>query len=659
MLIMNTIVKNHFVVFLKKIIIFIIDIFLPYIYLISNLVILALDHGGLDGGYLRYHYYLLPIMLIPILKLLRMKRYIEVASSGLLMLSMLIVISNQKIYGNYIVVMTSIIVMSYTYIMSTYLSIIKRNFIAIYLITLTAVTTYLGLKNWSRPIALGEDRLWRSFPWHNPSGIMAGSLFIISILLLLKDKNKYKKILYFILSFINLTELYLSGSRGSILLTLIFAIIAISMQIVKAGRKNILKNIFLILTVIVVAVGASKIMLSFDGGYAKDGIVYNGTGEVASKKGFLNRSQAATGNFTERLKYWKTGLKIFKDHQFFGSGIGSWNSIQWRYRAPNETLSTAAHNDFIQILAEGGITLFAGFAFIIFLTLIRIIKKREIIIGSGILLLLSHSFIDFNTRYPIIWVFAFILFGFLNGVDESKVKSSRKILVRKGISNEAKVILTLILILIPILVIINGHFSRVLVIDKYNYYVLNNYRLPSVDKDTAFNSEVVVNNIGNLINKGLYNNALVEAKLGEIYNRGDIRIKMYKDLIEYKLSEKSISNYEKLLEQIYPYYSNSLELTSLYIYFVKGEWDLFNKKIENLNKNIELNTGWEYNSTKSWVLNYMYRYEVAMGEGCGSKKAEEIKEKFIFLMEKSEEIIRESSIPNFNSICMDQIKISK
>ena len=113
-------------------------------------------------------------------------------------------------------------------------------------------------------------------------------------------------------------------------------------------------------------------------------------------------------------------LRAFRDYRWFGTGLGSFETIYPRYQSvlPNRVVDHA-HNDFAELIAETGITglVLALVSFqIFFSTAFRNLELRWNDLGECIRLgaavgccgVLVHSFSDFNLHIPAnaAWFFA-------------------------------------------------------------------------------------------------------------------------------------------------------------------------------------------------------------------------------------------------------------
>ncbi|MEI7487961.1 MAG: O-antigen ligase family protein [Chryseobacterium sp.] len=210
-----------------------------------------------------------------------------------------------------------------------------------------------GLHSWKVTLLTGEERLWRFLPWHNPTGIVYGAFFLIfTICIQQATKNIHKLLLAFFAS-ASCSLLILSGSRASIYITLLFFIIYC---IFFMGLKNSIINtgILFLLTI-----SEISILVHQKGTFSKNGFDYSSGNAISSGSlSIFGRTSSAGDNFLARTKFWVNSIGIFRDNILLGSGPGSWASVSWFNRSPNETLSTAVHNDYLQFLAEYGLIFF-------------------------------------------------------------------------------------------------------------------------------------------------------------------------------------------------------------------------------------------------------------------------------------------------------------
>lgn len=620
---------------------------LGYGFIYFNLFFFMKDKGGLDAGYIHVQYQSL-IMLVPLIIFLAFQeRTLQNILPSVVLLATLVSTYQQKIMGNYIVVVGGIVIMLGVYYATRALQHSGYNNITLHMGSLLALTSYYGIKNWQAELAIGEDRLWRSVPWHNPSGIIATMIGFILIAYgykALVEKKSIRGVICILGAALAFCQLILSGSRGAILVTLIVSLLPLAVFKKFFNVREFFKAL-LLFSVFLVSIYI--LFQSIKGGYASDGTSYTGTGDPNVKRDIFNRSQNMTGNFQERLKYWVTGLKIFADYPIFGSGLGSWNSLQWLYRAPNETLSTAAHNDYIQYLTEGGLLVSVPLFFFLGLFVLKVRGWKSFSVlqmmtyVSGLAFLL-HSGIDFNTRYPITWAIFMIMYASLPS--KSQVKIIRG-------SKEFKVTVVSILIILSFSLIIKSTYQRAEILDRYNGKIERNENIPGLDIYTSFNNEIVLHNANKLVSKGLDNMAINELKFGEVYSPGDIRLRIYREELEYGIGDRNEPTFENIMESMKPYFWNTGELNAIYAYNKKGDREKALQKINKLEQLLPKYPGWEYHSTMGWVYINKLIYIRNFGGGCETPEAKIVIKNFNDLMSISEGIIKEAEIPTFKMIC--------
>lgn len=130
--------------------------------------------------------------------------------------------------------------------------------------------------------------------------------------------------------------------------------------------------------------------------------------------------------FDPRFLIWKDSLPIIRDFPLFGAGFGTYVHLFPRYRNffTDHSLPDHAHNDYIELLTDGGIIglLLAGwFLFAIFRAAWQRIRIRQdsfsllIFYGvcCGIIALLLHSVTDFNMHNGANGLYFFFLCGLL------------------------------------------------------------------------------------------------------------------------------------------------------------------------------------------------------------------------------------------------------
>lgn len=139
-------------------------------------------------------------------------------------------------------------------------------------------------------------------------------------------------------------------------------------------------------------------------------------------KGRIQSINMDTYSVISRNLFYQDASKIIMDYPLFGAGGGAWKELYERYQEYPYT-SRQAHNFYYQLTVETGIVglvLFGLFVLFIFISLIKARNNLEenemsylISFGLMTLVLLMHSYIDFNMSYAYFHVLVMILLGLL------------------------------------------------------------------------------------------------------------------------------------------------------------------------------------------------------------------------------------------------------
>ncbi len=140
----------------------------------------------------------------------------------------------------------------------------------------------------------------------------------------------------------------------------------------------------------------------------------------------FNQKFDSSGHIREgRLLLWKDTLALIRDFPIFGAGFGSFIHIYPLYKTfVGNLIYDHAHNDYLELLTDGGIVsllLAAWFVVSILLHGWKMIRRRRdryaVFLGigaiSGILSLLVHSVTDFNLHNGAVGYYFFFLLGLL------------------------------------------------------------------------------------------------------------------------------------------------------------------------------------------------------------------------------------------------------
>ncbi|MDO6823286.1 O-antigen ligase family protein [Marinobacter sp. 1_MG-2023] len=251
---------------------------------------------------------------------------------------------------------------------------------------------------------------------------LAANLSVIAILILSEsvvvDEKKHKLVVWLMLLFLGVATFSMQ-SRAAILVLLI-SFLFIFILCSNRYRKSLLT----IFSVLVAAYFLSNMLLSF---------------RVSDSISPFSRVES----FNYRLDIWMSGLKLFFNSPWFGSGLGTFSLLYPAVREPSEvgTVGFFVHNDYLQLLLELGVF---GFVACIAFPLIVIFKVAKGLIGTdsdsrriqGFFLLsiiftvAAHAFVNFIFYQPLL---AFIFGSFL-GIGAFEFVPYRRMNLEKIIS---------------------------------------------------------------------------------------------------------------------------------------------------------------------------------------------------------------------------------
>ena len=239
---------------------------------------------------------------------------------------------------------------------------------------------YAGLMEMIFPIVLGLFFFYR--PRIGKSTLIKGILEILS------QEKANIHILLGTSALLVIISIFVSLSRGAMISTCL-SLILFTVFLLK--RKISKGNTILIIVVIMLTAIS---------------IGWFGWDQIIDRFAGLKNSQGVI--YESRLDFWKDTKDIISHHLITGSGIGTYSHIYPLYRSViSDLFLTHAHNDYLELLAEGGlIAFFLAVSFLItfFFKTYKIFSRRRdafsiyLYMGSitALVSILFHSFTDFN-----------------------------------------------------------------------------------------------------------------------------------------------------------------------------------------------------------------------------------------------------------------------
>jgi len=199
--------------------------------------------------------------------------------------------------------------------------------------------------------------------------------------------ENWRVILYLLVFALLGTAVVLSGSRSGIVAMVISLVLFAQLSVYFSWTRQIrrkMKYLLIALSLVIIFVGAQDTVHKF----------------------------LQTGDLTEggRFIRWPNTISLFMDFPLLGSGFGTYRYAFFPYDQLDKW-SRHAHNDYLEILAEGGLLggfIFLGLVTVLMTSFIRMWARRRHpqmkILGNGILCALFvavfHSLLDFSLRIP-------------------------------------------------------------------------------------------------------------------------------------------------------------------------------------------------------------------------------------------------------------------
>ena len=548
----------------------------------------------------------------------------------ILILSFSLTISNaiEVSFGDYIILISYIIlyfiIVNAIHQKKEFNSFIQIFSIASFLVSVYALIQYYGLDLYFHELGQITSTIGQK-NWI--SNYLAIIFPVIFSYFLLQEERK-NKLIYYILLSVLYTTLMICQSRGiwiSIGLTLILAIfIMIKFRLFEIFKKNkkwmmALFIIFLIITII----------------YSTDNPL---------NKSRLTVIERALTTFDEQdlslnmhMLEWSTTINMIKDKPLLGSGIGTFKINYLDYQAdflqnnPDyikySGKAAEAHNEYLQILAELGITGFAVFLSILFVfysLALKYLKSKhdhqDKIIVFGLLLgitsFLIHSLFTFPYHVPVLGSTFFIFLGltvvYINGFDLKEADRKNIIRIKINTNQMIKNIIIILMLLLAVfligLLVVKPYFAEIHYFKGIKYFEKENYN----DALKDFKYSVWLDP---------YNGRILHA-LGSTYYHLDIQVEAQKILqrTKYYFNDRNIyrnlglsytqsGNYqeaEKELKQaIYldPKFTKAY-IDLAYLYAIQKDYD---KAILEWNKILEIEPDFSENYNVSYFIGMAYQ----------------------------------------------------
>ncbi len=253
-----------------------------------------------------------------------------------------------------------------------------------------------------------STRLFSLWSYPNTFGAFIATIVFPIIILIMGAKNKEIKMFLEFIGMFLLFVLFLTVSRGAYI-ALLIGIIFVIVLLPKERLKPFLKELLLIIggSAVIIAIAAPRDVIYMNFGKSKVLVQYvSGTSSNMS--------------LWRRVHFADLSLKIFKRFPLFGTGAGTFRTDFCRFEWMTDvSYRLGPHSLFFRLLAETGLLGVVSFFGIIFLLMIKALKKYfhgniiGIAIFGSVVSLFAHMQLDIDAYYMIPFIILFSLSGAL------------------------------------------------------------------------------------------------------------------------------------------------------------------------------------------------------------------------------------------------------
>jgi O-antigen ligase len=242
----------------------------------------------------------------------------------------------------------------------------------------------------------GSDFSFNQHPSY--TAIFAAFSILISVDILIENKNRAAGIFWLVTALILLLSIYLLSSRTGFLVVLITLPSYFFIRIRKE-KRTLISAVFIVLVI------AGSFAIIRTNGRMKYYM------EEISKGTFLDQSSTDS-----RILIWESGLNIIRQNLFFGVGVGDVrDELMKQYVAiGNEELIKSrynAHNQFIETTIEGGlVSLLVFVSIIVYAGYVAITHKDLLLTMFILIIVISFMFETVLYRFAGVVYFTSILF---------------------------------------------------------------------------------------------------------------------------------------------------------------------------------------------------------------------------------------------------------
>lgn len=185
----------------------------------------------------------------------------------------------------------------------------------------------------------GEPR-WLALSWHNQTAALMAAFGVTFTGMALMLRRRLPVGVAAVLGAAGLTGVWLTGSRGGLLVTAAGLLVVTGAAV---RRRGVVVPLAALVAVAVVATGL-VLALSTSGDAA--GVV---------EQPLATRPANTGDSFAYRFYHAEAAVKMFAERPLTGQGIGAYRRVAPNHSRPDVFLTAAGHNEYAEMLGEGGL----------------------------------------------------------------------------------------------------------------------------------------------------------------------------------------------------------------------------------------------------------------------------------------------------------------
>lgn len=255
------------------------------------------------------------------------------------------------------------------------------------------------------------DRLTGTFYWANPAAAYLLPAIILAVdrwreqVVVDENKRSNKKLyIWVILAVFLMTAFGLTDSRGAGLVLVLISILYL--LVVPTPKRFWIIFVFNLVVAGALILGLGKL----------SNLIAHHDAKAVPGARLAEVAEGGSQSVTDRWRFVESGLRIWWDHPWGGTGAGTYGDVHPQYQRQVVSASSDAHNVYVQMLAELGLVgalLLAGVLLWLVVGLARGVAKEPTGLATALggVGLLLHFGLDIDARYPALLMLAAVLCG--------------------------------------------------------------------------------------------------------------------------------------------------------------------------------------------------------------------------------------------------------